>query len=406
MTSAEPARPLSGANPQAATEIPQESPWQRLRERFAMSGCHHSPAVVQQAHRYARSPARLSAQWQEAMPLLLLVLDELEKRNIPGELALLPFVESHYRLVPGKGGGPAGMWQLMPRTARDHGLRVDPEFDERLDAVASTRVALDLMQRLYGRFGDWRLATMGFNAGEYRVKAALGRTHGTALSAAGLERLKLSPVTHQHLARVLALACLVAEPQRFGMQLPPVAESDFLELVTLPTPIDLILAAHLAGLSGAELSRYNSKPSVRSGLARSPHRLLLPKSRVMQFNSALDRIPEAQRGSWRNLRVQQPTTLSRLSAQLGVDESLLSAANTLGPGAELRSGQELLVPADSTKHVDDGDGNVHVIQRGDTLSEIARRYGVGLGALMRWNALDKQSTLRIGARLKIRAPGY
>ena len=178
----------------------------------------------------------------------------------------------------------------MPRTARDRGLRVDPAYDERLDAVASTQVALDLLQRLYGRFGDWRLATMGFNAGEYRVKAALGKTHGPALSAAELERLKLSPVTHQHLARVLALACLVAEPQRFGLQLPHVMDTDLLELLTLPTPIDLTLAAQLAGLSDADLSRYNAKPSARRGPSRLPQRLLLPKSRAGQVKSALDLI--------------------------------------------------------------------------------------------------------------------
>lgn len=399
----EPGVETAATQPQGGASDAPRSPWQRLRERFAMPGCDYSAAVQTQARRYAQSPARFSASWQQAMPLLLLVVDELEKRNLPGELALLPYVESHYRLVPGKGGGPAGAWQLMPRTAVDRGLRVDRIFDERLDMLASTRVALDLLERLHRQFDDWRLATMAYNAGEFRIKAALRKAPGSDLSAASLEALKLSPVTHQHLARVLGLACLIGEPERFGVTLPAAEESDFLENVILPQRIDPALAARLAGLPAFEFSRYNASASASGEFPAMAHRILLPKTRIEQFRHSLSRIPEDRRGAWQPYRVREPTSLAQLSSRLGIPVSALAAANAIDPGANLHERQDVIVPS-QTPAADGAD--VHVVRRGDTLSDIARHYGLRLAELMRWNALDRHSILRIGAPLQLRAPAY
>jgi membrane-bound lytic murein transglycosylase D len=384
--------------------ITAHSPWERLRARFAMPGCDSSTAATQQAQRYVRSANRFSASLEQALPLLILVLDELEQRELPGELALLPYIESHYRLVAGKPGGPAGMWQLMPRTATAHGLRLDGTFDERLDPIASTRVALDLLQGLHERFGDWRLAVMAYNTGEFRLKAALGKTRTGTMSNAELSALKLSPITHQHLARLLALACVVAEPERFGVELPPATETDALEVVALSDPVDLRLAARLAGLTDAEFSRYNAAASRRGTVAAASKRILLPKPRVERFRRSLSGIPQDRRDAWHILRIGGSTTLAGISAQLEVTPAVLAVANDLDADAVLRAGQDLLVPGVAHDVPVTARAGIHVVRQGDTLSRIAQRYGVRLVELLHWNGLRADSILRIGARLQVRAP--
>ncbi|MFZ1391927.1 MAG: transglycosylase SLT domain-containing protein, partial [Dokdonella sp.] len=143
------------------------STWERLRQRFVLSGCNDSDTVLKQAQHLTAAPDRFSLAWQQAMPFLQIVVDEIERRGLPGEIALLPYVESRYQQLPGKAGGPAGMWQLMAPTARGHGVHVSATYDGRLDPFESTRAALDLIERLDREFADWRLASMAYNAGEY-----------------------------------------------------------------------------------------------------------------------------------------------------------------------------------------------------------------------------------------------
>lgn len=384
----------------------QASPWQRLRSRFAMPGCDYDAAVLKQAQRYTKSKDRFSANWREAMPFLLLVIDEIERRDLPGEFALLPYVESHYRPAPARNRGPAGPWQLMPRTAIDQGLRISRDYDERLDLIASTRVALDLLERYDRQFADWRLASMAFNAGEFRVKGALGGRKGADLSAADMARLRLSPTTHQHLARLLALACIVSDPDRFDVSLPQPDASDDLAVVELPAVLDPRLAAALAGISLDELVRYNPAAASRAANSAPLRRLLLPKPLVEPFNAALLTIPEDRRSHWTVRRVDRPVPLATLATDSFVPIELLAAANGLAPGAELRADQELLVPGrDSEPHAT-GEPQVHVVRAGDTLSAIAKRYDLSLGELLEWNSLGRKSMLRIGMRLRIHAPEY
>ena len=382
------------------------SPWQRLRSRFAMPGCDYDAAVLKQAQRYTKSKDRFSANWREAMPFLLLVIDEIERRDLPGEFALLPYVESHYRPVPARNRGPAGPWQLMPRTAIDQGLRVSRDYDERLDPIASTRVALDLLERYDRQFADWRLASMAFNAGEFRVKGALGGRKGADLSAADMARLRLSPTTHQHLARLLALACIVSDPDRFDVSLPQPGASDDLVVLDLATAVDPRLAATLAGIPLEQLVRYNPVAAPQAATAAPLTRLLLPKPLVEPFNAALQKVPQDRRSHWKAWRTDGPVPLATLATDSSVPIELLAAANGLAPGAELRADQELLVPASGPQPHAAGDPQVHVVRAGDTLSAIAERYGLSLGALLEWNSLDRKSTLRIGMRLRIRAPEY
>src|SRR6185312_5426396 len=213
------------------TEIPPtphanvaiESPWQAIRDSFAMKGCDYRPQVVRLARYYTKSPRHFAASFERAMPFLEIVVEELDRRNLPGEFAMLPFVESGYEPVPSRGDRPAGMWQLDPDTAREEGLVINADYDARLDVAASTTAALALIERYEKEFGDWRLADMAFNSGEYRVKNLLRGRDAHTLSAAELGKLAFNPITHDHLDRLLALSCVIADPERFGVTLPELA---------------------------------------------------------------------------------------------------------------------------------------------------------------------------------------
>lgn len=390
--------------PQQPAESTAVSVWDRLRRRFALGGCTYSDAVVREAQRYTRSPQRFSASWQEAMPALLLVLKNIERRDLPGEFALMPYLESGYRALPAKGKGPAGIWQLMSRTAIDQGLRVSRDYDQRLDLLASTDVTMGLIERYDREFSDWRLADMAFNAGEYRVKRALGNISPATLDAQRLAKLKLAATTHQHLIRLLALSCIVAEPERFAVELPRGNPDDLLVEVIPPAAIDLRLAASLAGLNMAELLRLNAAWSGQirpHGPARS---LLLPAKSADQLNLALKDFPADMLGAWHEQRIDVVSTLVELASSLDVPAPILAAANHLDENEQPSSGQSFLLPGAEPTSSLANNRDTHAIKPGDTLSAIAGQYRIRLDDLLRWNGLKPRSILRPGTALRIQAP--
>lgn len=386
------------------------SPWQRLRDRFVMGGCVDQPAsVMRWAKRYTASPDHFSNSLDQAMPFFMLVLNELELRDLPGEFALLPYVESGYTPFTSRGNRPAGIWQFMPATARLQGLVVTSDYDERLDVQSSTQAALKLLSDYYQDFADWRLVDMAFNAGEYRVKKLLTQSSADPLSAAAIGRLKLSATTHEHLAKLMALACVVSEPQRFNVDLPEPNAEDALESVQLAASIDLRFAARLAGIEVAELRRLN--PVYRSN--RTPesasHKLLLPTARAANFRDLVTAIPVSLWRDWRETPLKKSATLRQLAMDAGVSIDTLAAANGVSNDATFSAGTRLLLPGRElvakTASTSKKDApHVHIVSAGDTLSGIAKRYGVRLAQLLNWNTLSKDATLHLGDRLRIDAP--
>lgn len=409
-----PITPASVAAPSAQVEpaptgvAVDPSPWARLRTRFALPGCDYGDAVLHEARRYARSPKHFTASWKPALPFLLLVLAEIEKRDLPGEFALLPYVESRYRPLSTQGNRPAGMWQLMPGTARERGLRVARDYDGRLDAIEATRAALELIERYDREFGDWRLATMAFNTGEYRVKRVLGERTGDMLDAEALAGLGLSPITHTHLARMLALACIVADPAHFGVDLPEPDADDHLVAEPVEGPFDLRVAAAFAELPAETLLRYNAAHRQLRSATGAPPRILLPATRAARFAAARAEHPGLLAMHWQARAPTRTAGLDELAADTGLEPQALARANGLAEDAHIPAGSELLLPgppaspprADALGDVD----ALHVVRQGDTLSAIARRYGVRLADLLGWNTLRANATLRLGMRLRVRAP--
>jgi membrane-bound lytic murein transglycosylase D len=402
------ASPPAVATPAPEAPVVDMSPWSRLRSLFAMRDCDYSPEVQRRAHAYARSPRGFAASWKPALPFLGLVVDELEQRGLPGEFAMLPYVESTYRPIPSRGNQPAGMWQLMPDTARGAGLVIRKDYDERLDALASTDAALDLIAAYHKEFADWRLADMAFNSGEFRVKKLLGERDARDLSAEELAKFTFNRITHEHLARLLALACIVEDPARFGVMLPEPGAPDRLRRVDIGHGMDLRLAAKLAGVPVDDLRRWNAGYRRNRMPDGGPHRLLLPEERVERFQAAADAIPPTLWNDWREERAARTSGIASWAAQLGIPVAALAAANAVGEDATVTAATRLLLPGREAEAVDDdavasngkGSRRTHVIVAGDSLSSVAHRYAIPLRRLRQLNP-QANGTLHLGQKLRL-----
>ncbi|MBS0569163.1 MAG: transglycosylase SLT domain-containing protein [Proteobacteria bacterium] len=385
--------------------------WSRLRSRFALPDCDYNPDVSRLARWFSADPTGFAESLKQSLPFLAFVARQIEARDMPGEFALLPYIESNYVALASSGDRAAGIWQLLPDTAREAGLRIRPDYDGRLDVVASTAAALDLLERYYDRFGDWRVADMAFNAGPYRIGRLLGDSD-VPNGAAELGRLRVAAHTHRHLAKLLAVACIVTDPSRYNVQLAEPAPADWLTTVSVTMPLDLQLAARLSGMDAARLRQLN--PGYVRGRMPStgPFRLLLPHAQGEMLTAALAELPPPLWREWHEVTLQQPEALAVLAQAHDIDARAFAMANAVPVDAILMAGTRVLVPgrgdrvtapaAARTRGVDDAE--THIVRSGDTLWRIARTAHVAVSDLLQWNNLTRESRLRPGQRLRLQAP--
>jgi len=400
----------------AAQPVP--SPWPRLRARFAMPGCDYSPSVQHWARMYAQAPNDFSSSLTEAMPYLLLVLEQIEKHRLPGEFAFLPYVESNYTAIASTGDRAAGIWQLMPDTAREAGLRINDDYDGRLDVYASTVTAIGLLQQYNDEFGDWRLADMAFNAGMYKVRQLLSTRKKNEWTAHEMGRLQVNPGTHDHLAKLLALSCIISDPWRYRIRLPEPTHDDAVAVLELPAPLDLHVAARLAGIDDAQL-RHLNPGFVRARMpADGPFRLVIPANSRLPIEQTLGKLPQYVWRDWHEAVLKQAETISIFAMLDDLDPNALAAINGVAPDAALAPGTRLLLPGPSK----DTDllaavpappaaytaalalPSMVVVHAGDTLWDIARRYGLHVDDLLRWNGLPRNAKLHLGQQLLLTPP--
>jgi membrane-bound lytic murein transglycosylase D len=299
------------------------------------------PDTVVEARRYARDPARFAQMLARSEPFLWFIVEAVELREMPLEIALLPAVESGFDPHAHSPAQARGLWQFVPWTGRAMGLQQSRHYDARRDPVASTRAALAYLSRLHQRFGDWLLALAAYNVGDARLERAI-RDQGTRV----FWDLDLPAETRAHVPRLLGVALAVQHPERFGVALPALPNRQAAEFVMLEGPRDLERAAAAAGVAAESLERYN--PGLLTARnSRGKHSVLLP-----------------------------PAEAARLRAAL--------ASGHYVPAPEPRE-QE------------------HVVAPGDSLWTIARRYRVSVQQLARWNDLAPRAVLRPGRRLLILA---
>lgn len=361
----EPATPIRVVAPRAATPptaAPKPPPppvapvpdpmdtgaevFDRMTARFSSPICVKGTQNRIWRQRYAGYPTGFARHIEEILPLMAYVVEEVERRKLPGEFALLPIVESWYRPAAMGPGGPAGMWQMIASTARNHGIRIQSGYDGRLSPVESTDAALSYLETLSGMFdGEWRAMAMAYNAGEYRIIRAFRSSGDRRVSGESQLPRGLSRTTYAYVAKLHALACLIAKPERHGLQLPRDARFVPLARRTLPEGIEsLDQAAVRMGTDAARLRAVN--PAYRQGrvVAGAPRDVLVPVTALA---------------------------------------TLTQATST------------------STDGGNSATGRTHRVASGDTLSGIAGRYGVALGTLFRLNGLSGKSILRVGQEIRI-----
>ncbi len=274
--------PAAATTSGVAEPAPAQDIWDKLRRSFAMSDCNADPAVVGWAKRYTREPKQFEGQLRSALPRLAFVQQVAAQYNVAGEFVLLPWVESHYRPIPARKRSPAGIWQIMPVTAGAMGLRVDRHYDARLDMPAAAHAVMKLLEQYHDQFHDWRVVDYAYNSGEFRVRK-LVREHGLPAAEPVIPAWPASRIAHEHLVKLLAIACVVREPARFQVSLPVPSEAEHLVQTSVTASIPMAQAASQAGMSVDALKHLNpafSGDTIEVGAASY---LMLPASHAEQF---------------------------------------------------------------------------------------------------------------------------
>lgn len=385
------------------TTVPLLNPWERIADAAQQLNCEKVDARTRRwMGQYTRQARALEADLQRAMPLIEMVSAELERRALPALFAMLPMVESQYYAPVAMGNRPAGIWQLMPQTARGLGVPMQSDYDGRLDYLRATEAAADLLAHLAKEFkGNWKLMSMAFNAGEFRVKSALRNHKGTHVSP---DALGLSKITLHHLARLEALTCLLSDAVAHGIALPTVQAQSSLIALPIDAPIATGFLAHLAGTELAVLRRWN--PALRGEFTPDIDglRILLPAAHFDTAGAMLKEIPAHASRRWGLVRVTSEAERQRLLDLYRDDQKFVQAVNATSPG---RDDMRLWLPIGmQRRHAAPSadapvSAEVHIIRKGDTLSHIAHRYRLAIKQLMRWNGLHTGSVLQPGQRIRI-----
>lgn len=396
-----------------AEESP-DSLWTRMQTGFELQDARDHENVRYWIEYYAARGQGVETILARATPFLWRIVDNVAQHGMPMEIALLPAVESSFNPLARSNRHAAGLWQFIPVTAARFGLQRNWWYDARGDIVHSTRAALEYLEYLIGLFdGNWLHALAAYNAGEGRVMRAIRSNLARGLPT-DYWHLPLPSETRAYVPKLLAISAMVDQPQRYGIRLPDMPNERRLEVVTLPQQVDLSLAADLAGLSLKSLRSLNPGYKRWATAPDGPHRLLLPRDRVDRFLSNLARVPEGHLVTWRRHVVAGGDTLGGIAERYGATVRLLKQVNDLS-GSLIRIGQALLIPsggsAAGAAAVVAGDPAPppapvqHTVRSGESLWLLAQRYDVSVSALVRWNGLGGDAILRPGQELLVRLEG-
>ena len=381
-----------------------------LQDSFRLDHSLDRKGVAREIAWVSRRPGRL-ARRDRLLEYLPYVCRKVADRGMPGEICLLPIVESRLDPFAFSPGGAVGIWQFIPATARRFGLKIDWWVDERRDVVLATDAALDYLEELHDRFGDWLLALAGYNWGEGRVSRALRRAGPNA----GFFDIKVPRETSRYVDRLLAYSAIFADPAKFGVELPvselPATSMSF-AVVETGGQVDLARAAEALGCGLDEIYRRNPALNRWATHPEGPHRLLVSAADGSTAAKALAEIPAKDRLTWDRHLVATGETLSEIALAYRSSVETLRHANRL-PSTLIRAGDHLLVPtshrpleqyARHSRPAAGGSAGVYVVKAGDTIWDIARTLGLKRRALMAANQIRPEDILRIGQRLSIPYP--
>lgn len=416
-----PLKPIQAATvaeqPAVAPVALPDDVWERLRKGYSMPDLDNG-LVRSTEQWYASRPDYIERMTERANRYLYYIVEEVQARNMPLELALLPFIESAFNPEATSRAKASGMWQFMPRTGIHFDLKQNAFRDDRLDVTASTRAALDYLKQLHVQFGDWHLALAAYNWGQGNVARAQA-ANARLGKGTGYEDLNMPNETRQYVPKFQAIKNIVAHPERFGLNLRVIKNHPYFQAVPLKVDIDVALAAQLAGLSVDELKQLNPSAKRPLLMGAATEELLLPwdNAEVFLRNFAEHKGPYATWTAWlapKDLKVAEAAKL------VDMDEANLRRINDIPPQHIIRKGSALVVPRKkgqsdvSETLADSGQLSLATdrptkaktvkVQKGDTLDGIARKHQVTSAQLRSWNRLKEGQGVRVGQTLVV-SPG-
>ncbi len=393
--------------------------WERIRRGFAMPDLD-TDLVRDREQWYAARPDYLLRMTERSRRYIYHIVEELERRNMPTELALLPFIESAFNPEAVSSAKAAGMWQFMPATGKYFDLKQNLFRDERRDVLESTRAALDYLQKLYGMFDDWHLALAAYNWGEGSVSKALARNKARGLPLSYTD-LQMPNETRYYVPKLQAVKNIVAQPHLFSVQLPLIHNHPFFKSVPIERDIDVTTAARLAEIKLEDFKALNPQMNRPVILAAGTPQILLPWDNAAVFERNLQSHTGQPLATWTAWTASKTMKVDDAAQQVGMPAALLRSVNGIPNGMLLKAGSTLLVHRKGALDNDVTENTaenaqlslapevvlrrVHVSARkGDTLASLAARHGVTATSLAGWNKLPTVAALKPGQNLVVLVP--
>ncbi|MEK7206571.1 MAG: transglycosylase SLT domain-containing protein [Pseudomonadota bacterium] len=383
--------------------------WSRIRAGYAIRNLD-SPQIEKEIRWFANNPEYMQRMTERAKLYLYHIVEEVEKRGMPMEIALLPAIESAYKPHAYSRARAVGLWQFMPATGRLYGLKANWWYDGRRDVQASTRAALDYLEKLHKEFdGDWHLALAAYNAGEGKVGRMIKLNERKGKST-DYQYLKLKRETLHYVPKLMAMASIVGDPAKYGVQLANIPNEPYFTRVETGSQIDLGVVAKLVDMPVDDLHDINPGYTRWATDPNGPHHLLVPVDKKAALVDGLNKLPDGERIQWAHHAVKRGDTINKIAREYGIGIEVIRTANSLHSNL-LRAGQDLMIPISSRTRMPTvvraayhppaaGSRNepvIHRVRSGDTLSSIARRYNVLVRQLTQWNLIELDDILRRGA---------
>ena len=328
-------------------------------------------------------------------------LSRAQELDLPVELALLPFVESEFDPYAKSVDGATGIWQFMPATGKEWGLKSNWWYDGKKDVLASTEAALKFLSYLHQKFDeDWLLAMAAYNTGPSRVNRAIRKNK---MQDKGIRfwDLDLPKETTAYVPKLLVLCELINNPKSFEVNLPSIANRPYFQRVKIPGQLDLMQAADLAGLKPETIYELNPGFNQWATDPSGPHYLLLPIGVSDRFITQLESLDENDLVRWDRYKIRRGDSLSRIASRYKIEVAVLKEINGMDDDLII-AGKEIMVPRGSAwADKQSPREQLYVVLKGDTLWNISRKFKVSIEDLVLWNELNLEKPLQINQEIKI-----
>lgn len=415
----QPITPINTSSKMVRALAPPADLWERIRNGFAMPDLAQD-LVSDRENWYASRPDYILRMTERSRKYMFHIVEELERRGMPSELALLPFVESAFNPQAVSPVKAAGIWQFMPATGKYFELKQNAFRDDRRDVLESTRAALDYLEKLHRMFGDWHLALAAYNWGEGSVSRAIAKNKRAGLPM-GYEDLTMPMETRFYVPKLQAIKNIIAQPNAFNSRLPEIGNHPFFQMVDIQRDIDVALAAKLAEVSLDDFKALNPSIDRPVILAGGLSTILLPWDNASVFQRNLEAYGDIGLASWTVWVAPRTMKPSEAASQVNMTELQLRSVNRIPPRVVIRAGSSLLVPRSDRLLTDvseriAGHGQVTLepeielrreikkAGKRDSVASFAKRYHVSLESLAEWNKVSTSSIFASGQKVILYLP--